>query len=228
MFRSQFCALAMIAFVAILSATIGCGGGDQDIPLSVQSGGANDQGASAPSNTSSQAATGQPTAGAARPPIPAGHVLVGNWKGDLIATAEQLKEMNCQSVTLELEFGANGEMAMLATMTNASGQEESAGIANWSIAKEEGNRYTIQSQESDNEIQELVVEMLSQNTMVVNAAEGGQFKLTRFEPPPMPPAPQPGAPAASQAQRPGTLTPPPVSNQLPQTPNGQVQPPPVR
>ena len=224
MFRSQFCALASVALTTILSAVIGCGGGgDQDIPLSVQSGGSNEQGATQPAaNPTGAAATAQTS------PIPPGHVLVGNWKGDLIATADQLKEMNCLSVTLELEFGGNGEMAMLATMTNSTGQEESAGIANWSIAKEEGNKFTIQSQESDNEVQELVVQMLDVNTMVVNAAEGGQFKLSRFEPPPVAPAPQPGTAAASQAQLPGTLTPPPVSNQLPQGTTDQVPPPPVQ
>lgn len=161
--------------LAPFSGLIGCGGsGDQDIPLNVQN---NERPDPATTNVVSQ--TPNSTTANAPTPIPANHILVGNWKGNLIATAEQLAEMGCKAVTLELEFAASGEMAMLATMTNDQGTEEQSGIATWTIAGSEGSKYTIRSQESEGEYQELVIEMIDQNTMVVNAAEGGQFRLQR-------------------------------------------------
>ena len=159
--------------LAIATGFVGCGGGD-DIPLSVQNNERPD-----PNTTNVVSQTPNNTSAKTPTPIPANHVLVGNWKGNLIATAEQLAQMGCQAVTLELEFAASGEMAMLATMTNAEGTEEQSGIATWSIAGAEGNKYTIRSQEAEGEYQELVIEMIDTNTMVVNAAEGGQFRLQR-------------------------------------------------
>lgn len=161
---------SILCTILTLAPLVGCGSGDQDIPLNVQSG-------QAPTKSTTAASTATPVTKAT--PVPANHVLVGNWQGNLIATAEQLAEMGCKSVTLELEFAATGEMAMLATMTNDQGTEEQSGIATWSVASAEGNKYTIRSQESADEYQELVIEMLDNNTMVVNAAEGGQFRLTR-------------------------------------------------
>ena len=220
MHRSFFCVFCTMAITAALTGSmVGCGGG-QDVPEAVQSG-QNPNGASTTQTGGAQAT--------AKPAIPPNHVLVGNWKGSLIATPQQLAEMGFDDVSLELEFGAGGEMAMLASMSNAQGRDESSVIATWGIVKEEGNKFTIQSQETDDEIEEVVIEMIDTNTMVVNAKEGGQFKLSRFAPPSMPPAPQPGSvssPAALQAQAPAAgLSPPPVSSQLPQS--GQLSPPPV-
>ena len=160
MFRSALCMLLVVGMV-------GCGGGEQDIPLSVQNGQQGD--------TSTAAA-----AAPAPQPDPNAHVLVGNWKGGLMTTPEQLKAMGCTAVTLELEFASNGEMAMLATMHDAEGaRDESSAIATWSVVKEEGNTYTIRSQESETEAQELDITMPDPNTIVVVASEGGQFKLAR-------------------------------------------------
>lgn len=161
MFRSMFC------IVIAMAPIVGCGGGDSDIPLSVQGG----QQAAETTNTGAAAT--------APAPQPGQHVLVGNWKGNLIASPEQLAEIKCTAVTLELEFAASGEMAMLATMHGEQGTEESSGIATWAVVKEEGNVYTIQSKESETEVQELEVEMPDPNTLVVKASDGGQFKLAR-------------------------------------------------
>ena len=161
-------ARSALCMMVVLAGIVGCGGGsDQDIPLSVQSG------QQPPATTDTSATAPAPA------PQPGQHVLVGNWKGNLIATPEQLAAMQCTAVTLELEFAANGEMAMLATMQNGEESEESSAIATWAVVKEDGNKYTIQSRESETDAQELEVELPDPNTMVVNASDGGQFKLTR-------------------------------------------------
>ena len=82
MSRSALCMMVVLAGI------VGCGGGgDQEIPLSVQS--------NQPQTTETSAAG---TAAPAPAPEPGQHVLVGNWKGGLLATAEQLKAMGCESV----------------------------------------------------------------------------------------------------------------------------------
>lgn len=164
MARSVLCLMLTVLLV-------GCGGSNQDIPLSVSSG--------QPSSTTDPAAAPSNVTAQIVPKIQ--HVLVGNWKGLLLATPQQLAAMNCLSVSLELEFGDNGEMAMLAVMkkNEADAGEESAGIATWSIIAEEGNKYTIRSQEAGGESQELDIVMPDNNTIVVSASDGGQFQLTR-------------------------------------------------
>ena len=212
MYRSLFC----VMFVASL--TLGCGGGGEP-DTSVSAG--------TSTNPNGAAATGG-AANTGMAPIPANHVLVGNWMGQLLATPDQLKEMGIDSITLELEFANDGEMGMLAIMKAGDIVDEQPGFAKWTVAKQEGNQYTIESREDGTgELQELVVQLEDPETIVVNAAQGGMFRLKRMtaeqvqarmaeriaQLPPQPaggaanpgaaPPPTPGASAAPQPPAPG-------------------------